>query len=64
MRGDKGQGPKGFTMGFIQNCWQVVEAGIMAFFKKFHESCKFEKSLNASFIALFHKKEKRKCYNY
>ena len=56
MRGDKAQGPKGFTMGFIQNCWHVVEAGIMAFFKKFHESCKFEKSLNASFIALFHKK--------
>jgi hypothetical protein len=35
---------------------KIVGAGIMAFFKKFHESCKFEKSLNASFIALIHKK--------
>ena len=30
-KGDKAPGPDGFTMGFFQKCWSVVEEDVMAF---------------------------------
>ena len=30
--GDKALGPNGFTTGFFQTCWSVVEEDVMAFF--------------------------------
>jgi hypothetical protein len=56
LQGDKAPGPDGFTMAFFQKCWQVVADDIMAFFGEVFEFCKFEKSLNATFISLIPKK--------
>lgn len=54
--GDKASGPDGFTMGFFQKCWCVIESDVMAVFEEFHEFCNFEKSLNATFLVLIPKK--------
>ena len=43
-------------MAFFHKCWEVVGDNIMDFFEEFHTHCKFEKSLNATFIALIPKK--------
>ncbi len=56
LQGDKAPGPDGFTMAFFQKCWRIVEDDIMAFFGEVFEFCKFEKSLNATFISLIPKK--------
>ena len=56
VQGDKAPGPDGFTMGFFQKCWRVVEVDVMSVFEEFHEYCVFEKSLNATFLALIPKK--------
>ena len=53
---DKALGLDGFIMGFFQKCWRVVESDVMAVFEEFHELCTFEKSLNATFLALIPKK--------
>ena len=58
MDGDKALGLDGFTMTFFNHCWRIVESDILALFEEFYEYGKFEKSLNASFIALIHKKHK------
>jgi hypothetical protein len=52
LQGDKAPGLDGFSMAFFHRCWEVVGDDIMAFFDEFHTHCKFEKSLNATFIAL------------
>ncbi len=57
LQGDKAPGPDGFTMAFFQKCWSVLEEDIMGFFEEVHTYCKFERSLNASFIALIPKKQ-------
>jgi hypothetical protein len=57
LQGDKALGPDGFTMAFFQKCWSVLEEDIMGFFEEVHTYCKFERSLNASFIALIPKKQ-------
>ena len=54
--GDKAPGPDGFSMAFFHKCWEVVGDDVMGFFEEFHYHCKFEKSLNATFIALISKK--------
>ena len=56
MEGDKAPGPDGFSMAFFHHCWRVVERDVLAVFEEFHQHCKFEKSLNATFIALIPKK--------
>ena len=54
--GDKAPSPDGFTMAFYHHCWKVVEKDVLAVFEEFFHHCKFEKSLNATFIALISKK--------
>ncbi|XP_050277959.1 uncharacterized protein LOC126719454 [Quercus robur] len=54
--GDKALRPNGFSMAFFHQCWRVVERDVLAFFKEFYQHSKFEKSLNATFIALIPKK--------
>ena len=54
--GDKAPSPDGFTMTFYHYCWRVVEKNVLAVFEEFFHYCKFEKSLNATFIALISKK--------
>ena len=56
MEGDKALGPDGFSMAFSHHCWSVVERDVLAVFEEFYQHCKFEKSLNATFIALIPKK--------
>jgi len=56
MEGDKVLGPYGFFMAFFHHCWRVVESDVLAVFEEFYQHCKFEKSLNATFIVLILKK--------
>ncbi|KAK4571672.1 hypothetical protein RGQ29_030188 [Quercus rubra] len=56
MEGDKAPGPDGFTMAFYQHCWKVVEKDVLAVFEEVFHHCKFEKSLNATFLVLIPKK--------
>ena len=56
LESDKAPGPDGFTMTFYHHCWRVVEKDVLVVFEEFFQHCKFEKSLNATFIALIPKK--------
>ena len=56
LEGDKVPGPDDFSMTFYHNCWGVVERDVLAVFEEFYNHSKFEKSLNATFIALIPKK--------
>ena len=56
LAGDKAPGPDGFSMAFFHHCWRVVERDGLAVFEEFYRHSKFEKSLNATFIALIPKK--------
>lgn len=49
---DKAPGPDGFSLAFFQECWDTVKDDVMRVFHEFHLCHKFEKSLNATFIAL------------
>ena len=53
---DKALGPDGFSMAFFHHCWRVVERDVLVVFEEFYHHSKFEKSLNATFIALIPKK--------
>jgi hypothetical protein len=57
LQGDKAPGPDGFTMASFQKCWLVIEEDVMGFFAEVYTHCKFERSLNATFIALIPKKQ-------
>jgi hypothetical protein len=55
MSGDKALGPGCNSMAFFQAYWVVLKEDIMKVFRDFHTRCKFERSLNATFIALIPK---------
>jgi hypothetical protein len=40
----------------FRKCWGVLKKDIMAVFSEFHNSCQFERSLNATFVSLIPKK--------
>jgi hypothetical protein len=54
--GDKAPGPDGFSMAFFQTCWVIIQSDIMAVLRYFQGAGSFEKSLNATFLALIPKK--------
>ena len=56
LEGDKAPGPDGFSLAFYHHCWRVVKRDVLAVFEEFNQHSKFEKSLNATFIALIPKK--------
>ena len=56
LEGDKAPSPDGFSMAFYHHCWRVVESDVLAVFEEFYQHSKFEKSLNATFVALIPKK--------
>jgi hypothetical protein len=60
LQGDKSPSPDGFSLGFVQTCWEVIKEDIMAVFRDFHSKGRFHKCLNATFIALIQKKKKKK----
>ena len=56
MEGDKAPSSDSFSLTFHHHCWGVVERDVLAVFEEFYQHSKFEKSLNATFIALIPKK--------
>ena len=56
LKGDKASGPNGFSLAFYHHCWGVVKRDVLVVFEEFYQHSKFEKSLNAIFIALIPKK--------
>ena len=56
LEGDKALDPDGFTMAFYHHCWRVGEKDVLVVFEELFQRCMFEKSLNATFIALILKK--------
>jgi hypothetical protein len=54
--GDKAPGPNGFPMAFFQFSWNVVKTDILWVVNYFYEMGSFERSLNATFLALIPKK--------
>uniref|UniRef100_A0A2N9FMM0 Reverse transcriptase domain-containing protein n=1 Tax=Fagus sylvatica TaxID=28930 RepID=A0A2N9FMM0_FAGSY len=54
--GDKALGPDGFSMGFFQCCWDILNPDVMVVLNYFHGLSSFEKSLNATFVSLIPKK--------
>jgi hypothetical protein len=48
--------PDCFSMAFFQVWWEVIKTNVMGVFHDFHATSKFEKNLNATFIALIPKK--------
>ncbi len=55
LSGDKAVGLDGFFVAFFQLCWGVVKVEIMNTLHAFYEHGTFERSLNATFLALIHK---------
>jgi len=53
---DKAPGPDGFPMCFFQNFWEVLKFDFMNAVNHFHERHEFERSLNATYVALIPKK--------
>lgn len=49
---DKAPEPDRFSLDFFQTCWDMLKEDLMKVFHKLYSFEKFEKSLNATFIAL------------
>lgn len=64
MINDKAPGPYDFSLGFLKFCWDVVVEYLMKVFQELFLVGKFEKSLNATFIALLTKKIRASKVNY
>lgn len=58
MADDKAPGPDGFSMGFFQECWDVVREDLRRVFEEFYNYGVIGKSMNSNFISLIPKKEK------
>ena len=56
MVGDKAPGPDGYSMAFFQRCWDIVKNDVLAVFQEFYTHGTFERSINATFLALIPKK--------
>ena len=54
--GDKAPWPDGFTMSFFKVCWETLKEDLMQTIHNFHRKETFEKSFNATFVALIPKK--------
>uniref|UniRef100_A0A0V0HBD2 Putative ovule protein n=1 Tax=Solanum chacoense TaxID=4108 RepID=A0A0V0HBD2_SOLCH len=53
---EKAPGPDGFPMIFFETFWEVLKKDIINTLSHFHSNQNFEKSFNATFIALIPKK--------
>ena len=52
LNGDKTLGPDGLIAAFWQSFWDIVRDDVMRMFWEFHETRKFVRSLNATFIVI------------
>ncbi|XP_047260794.1 uncharacterized protein LOC124894084, partial [Capsicum annuum] len=50
--GDKAPGPDGFSMAFFSQCWGTININLVVAVQNFHKEEIFEKSINATFVAL------------
>ena len=53
---EKVPGPDGFTIGFYQECWEMIKDDLLRVFLEFHNNGIINQSMNATFIALVPKK--------
>lgn len=53
---DKATGWDGFTIGFLKVCWGFLKEDIMSIVQNFHQNKIFDKSFNATSIALIPKR--------
>lgn len=51
-------GPDSFNMNFLQNFFHIMKEDVFEFFKEFHESRSFVRSLNSSFLVFIPKVER------
>ena len=58
MNRDKALGSGGFTTALWQFSWEIVKEDVMRVFREFHESGKFVRSLNTTFLVMIPKKKK------
>lgn len=56
LNGDKAPVPDGFTLAFFQKCWCVVKRNLMNMLDQFYKEGTFERSFNATLVALVPKK--------
>ena len=56
MNGDKAPRPNGFTIAFWQFSWDIVKDDVTRKFRDFHNTRKFVRSLNSTFLVLIPKK--------
>lgn len=54
--GDKAPGSNGYTMTFFSKCWEIIGSDVIAAVQNFHDQEVFERSFNATFVALILKK--------
>jgi len=54
--GDKAPGPDGYTLKFFKACWEILKEDLMQTIHNFHQRGVFEKSFNATLVALISKK--------
>jgi len=54
--GDKAPGPDGYTLKFFKACWEILKEDLMQTIHNFHQRGVFEKSFNATLVALIPKK--------
>ncbi|RVW92106.1 hypothetical protein CK203_037044 [Vitis vinifera] len=54
--GKKAPDPDSFPMAFYLNSWDFVKVEVMNFFRQFHDSGSFVRSLNATFLVRIPKK--------
>ena len=57
LRGDKALGSDGFSLAFWQYSWDFVKHEVMGFFGEIFGLGSFERSLNATFLALVPKND-------
>ena len=57
LNGDKAPNPDGHTLAFWQFSWDIIKEDVMRMLQEFHETGKFVRSLNTTFIVMNLKKE-------
>ncbi|KAK2975193.1 hypothetical protein RJ640_022085 [Escallonia rubra] len=60
-KADKAPGPDGFNFGFIHARWDIIKFEVLQFVNEFHGRCRFERSLNSTFLVLLQKREGAEC---
>lgn len=60
VKGDKYLGPDGFSIAFLQRCWDIIKGDLMQVMKEFYYTKEFYEHLNNTFIVVIPKKGQQK----